>query len=119
MYNYHCSLLDGPLCKEDSTTYGINYSSPLNDIDDFHVVDQLPQDIMHILLEGVIPYEVSLMLIYFVVDKKFLTSIQLNNRIESFAYSTLEGKDKPSPIKPQLFSSRGASLSQSCELNAK
>ena len=70
---------------------------------------------MHILLEGVIPYELSLMLIHFVVDKKYLTSAQINDRIESFAYSTLEAKDKPSPIKPQLFTSSGASLSQSCE----
>ena len=114
-YDYHCSLLDGALCKEDSVTYGVNYASPLNDIDNFHVVDHLPQDIMHVLLEGVIPYELSHMLICFVVEKKFLTGAQINDRIESFAYSTLEAKDKPSPIKAQVFSSRGASLSQSCE----
>lgn len=65
-YEYHCALLDGPLSYEDSVTYGVNAMSPLNDIDNFHVVNQLPQDIMHILLEGVISYELVQMLICFV-----------------------------------------------------
>ena len=55
-YNYDCSLLDGPLYRENSITYGIKFCSPLNELNNFHVVDQLPQDIMHILLEGVLPY---------------------------------------------------------------
>ena len=66
-YDYHCSLLDGPLSAEDSITYGINYESPLNEIENFHVINQLPQDIMHVLLEGVIPYEISLLLTKFLV----------------------------------------------------
>ena len=76
-YNYHCSLLDGPLCRKDSITYGVQYSSTLNNIDNFHVVTQLPQDITHVLL-GVVPYELKLMLTCFVVDKKYLTSVQLH-----------------------------------------
>ena len=115
-YNYHCSLLDGPLCKEDSVTYGINYSSPLNELDNFHVVDQLPQDIMHILLEGVVPYEMLLLLTSFVTCQKLFSVEFLNDRISCFTYSTNEAKDKPSPIKLQVFVSGGASLSQSGEL---
>lgn len=34
-YDYHCSLLDGPLGEESSTTYGINYRSCLNDLEIF------------------------------------------------------------------------------------
>lgn len=104
-----------PLYAEDSVTYGIVFSSPLNNIRNFHVVEQLPQDIMHVLLEGVIPYEVCLMLTSFVVENKYFTSNLLNDRIESFSYSTQEMKDKPSPIKPQVFTSAGASISQSCK----
>lgn len=78
-YDYHCSLLDGPLCAEDSVTYGVNYSSVLNDIDNFHVVDNLPQDIMHVLLEGVIPYELTLMLTDFIVNRKFFSCVLLND----------------------------------------
>ena len=84
-YDYHCSLLDVPLCNEDSVTYGVNYSSTLNHIDNFHVVTQLPQDIMHVLLEGVIPYELKLMLACFIMDEKYFTCVQLNERIEFYS----------------------------------
>lgn len=39
-YDYHCSLLCGAFAKENSTTYGVNYVSPLNKICNFHVVRQ-------------------------------------------------------------------------------
>lgn len=70
---------------------------------------------MHVLLEGVIPYEVCLMFTSFVVEDKYCTSNLLNDRIESFSYSTQEMKDKPSPIKSQVLTSAGASISQSCK----
>lgn len=114
-YDYHCSLLDGPLCTEDSVTYGINYSSILNDIDNFHVVNQLPQDIMHVLLEGVIPYELKLLLTHYIVQKKYFSCSQLNDRMQSFEYSNQEASDKPSPIKPSVFTSKNSTVSQTCE----
>ena len=117
-YDYHCGLLDGPLQKEDSVTYGINYASPLNELDNFHVVNQLPQDIMHVLLEGVIPYELSLMIYSFIKEEKYFSLDQLNDRIACFSYSTKEAKDKPSPVRPQVLTSGKATLSQSCELKA-
>ena len=78
------------------------------------MVDQLPQDIMHILL-GVIPHELVLMLNNFVTTKKYFTLCTLNSRIESFAYGSQEGKDKPSLIKPQMLSS---SIGQTCKRHA-
>ena len=62
-YDYHCSLLNGPLSNEDSVTYGINYRSALNDIEFVHVINHLPQDIMNVLLEGVVPHEMQLMIL--------------------------------------------------------
>lgn len=114
-YNYHCALLDSPLYKENSTTYGINYCSPLNELRNFHVVDQLPQDIMHIMMEGVIPYEMLLMLSSFIRVEKYFTLELLNDRISCFSYSTHEAKDKPTPIKSQALASSGGSLSQTCK----
>lgn len=108
-------MLDGPLYKENSATYGVKFSSPLNDLAHFHVVDQLPQDIMHILLEGVIPYELSLMLTNFITVEKYFKLELLNDRIACFAYSNNESKDKPSPIKPQLITTTGATMSQTCK----
>ncbi len=110
-YDYHCSLLDGPLYKEDSTTYGINFSSSLNDLKAFHVVEGLPQDV---LFEGVMPYEFSIM-IRNVVVKKFLTLNELNDCIESYLYSPLEAKDKPSPVRQAVIAS-GSNVAESCEL---
>jgi len=55
-YDYHCTLLNGALAETDSVTYGVNYSSVLNKLVDFDMCNgQLPQDMMHILLEGAVP----------------------------------------------------------------
>jgi hypothetical protein len=103
-YDYHCSLLDGPLSCEDSVTYGINFRSPLNDLQYFHVADmQLPQDIMHVLFEGVIPYEMKLLLTEFVSHKKYFTISYLNERINCFQYSPDESADKPNSLRDELF----------------
>ena len=73
-YRYHCSLLSGVLREVDSVTYGVNYESVLNQLDDFDVGNgQLPQDVMHILLEGVLPYTIKAMLQSFVLENHFST----------------------------------------------
>ena len=64
-HKYHCCLLTGVLQETDSVTYGVNYERVLNQLDDFSVGNtQLPQDVMHILLEGVLPYTIKAMTIY-------------------------------------------------------
>lgn len=96
MYDHQCALLNGPLRDYDSTTYGINYKSPLNDIPGFHAANnQLPQDIMHVLFEGVVPLELKLMLQEFVIRKKYFDTKFLNSRIESFTYGKKEQRNKP------------------------
>ena len=93
-YEHQCTLLNGPLCQYDSTTYGINYRSPLNDIPGFHAANnQLPQDIMHVLL-GVVPLELKLMLQEF-VKKKYFDVEFLNSRIDNFTYGKKEQRNKP------------------------
>jgi len=95
-YDHQCSLLDGPLASEYSTTYGINYRSPLNKIEHFHVANsQLPQDLMHVLLEGALPMEIKLMLNAFIYEKKYFSLALLNNRIGSFTYGRTEARTKP------------------------
>ena len=95
-YDYQYSLLRGPLSSAESTTYGINYCSPLNKIEGFHAAGgQIPQDIMHVLFEGVLHLEVQLMLRHFVIVEHFFTLDTLNSRIKSFVYSRKEAKSKP------------------------
>ena len=108
-------MLIGPLQQEDSTTYGITDKSILNDIDSFHVINQLPQDIMHVLLEGVVPHELQLMLYDYVIERKFFTLEKLNERIASFCYSFDEARDRPTPITHQAIT-KESSMRQSCKL---
>ena len=77
-------------------TYGINHRSELNKIQGFHVANsQLPQDVMHILLEGVIPSEIKLLLCNLVFTQRMFSLTFLNERIQSFTYGSSEVKNKP------------------------
>ncbi len=113
-YDYHCSLLSGPLAMADSTTYGVNYQRPLNKLSYFHVANnQLPQDVMHVMLEGVIPYEMKHMLKAFITEKRYFTLDLLNERIHCFPYTQEEFANKPSAIPPVVLSSAQTSFHQS------
>lgn len=78
-HDCHCSLLAGVLGSEDSTTYGVNGPSPLSLINYFSIANfQIPQDVMHVLFEGVLPLEVNLMLASFMESGLFTLEF-LNN----------------------------------------
>lgn len=78
-----------------STRYSINYCSPLNRLEGFHAVGgQIPQDIMHVLFEGVFHFEVQLLLKHLILVEGHFTLDILNSRIESFAYSRKETKSR-------------------------
>ena len=103
-YRYHCSLLSGVLREVDSVIYGVNNESVLNQLDDFDVGGgQLPQDIMHILLEGVLPYTIKAMLQSFVLENHFFSIKYLNQKLSSFKFSRSESKNKPSRISPSVL----------------
>ena len=103
-YDYHCSLVAGSLAEADSITYGINYKSALNKLEDFHVCNnQLPQDVMHILLEGVIPYSMKAMLQSFVNVKCYFTIDFINQRISSFKFSWSECRSRPSQMSSNIL----------------
>ena len=94
-HDHHCSLLQGSLASEDSTTYGVNSTSCLNQIKHFHVASlQMPQDVMHVILEGVLPLETRLMLASF-IENGYFTLDLLNQRVLNFTYGRVEAKTKP------------------------
>ncbi len=103
-HDSHCSFLSGALGSEDSVTYGINGQSPLNLIPGFHVANsQLPQDVMHVILEGLLPMETILMLASF-MENGYFTLNMLNNRVSNFAYGRVEGRNKPpKPFQKAYF----------------
>ena len=89
-------MLQGNFAEYDSITYGVNCDSVLNEIPDFNVANgQMPQDAMHILLEGVIPFELKLMLKIFVVEKSYFDFDDLNERVNSFVLGRNESRTKP------------------------
>lgn len=113
IYDQDCSQIEeGPTPDKDSIAYGLNYRSPLNAIEHFHVANsQLPQDVMHVLLEGVIPLEMKLMLNVFIYKKKYFSLQFLNERIKSFPYGREESRSKaPKPIDRTHLTTPGGRL---------
>lgn len=80
-----------------SVKYGINRNSILNTIPGFSVVTGLPHDIMHDLLEGVLNYELRLLLKHCFLSK-YITVNLLNERIKNFNYGYTQSGSKPPEI---------------------
>ena len=75
-----------------SKVYSVNRTSILCDLPHFDVTRQLPQDLMHVLLEGVFHNEI---LIYLVERISFMTLTDINRRINPYVYF----EEKPGPLR--------------------
>lgn len=106
----HCQLLEHG--DHFSRTYGVNNWSLLNDSRYFHVIDGLPGDAMHDILEGVLPYVVKNILKVFIHEKKFFTLDELNNRVMLFDYGYYNDTNRPAAIKQQRLAANDNSLKQ-------
>ncbi|XP_028418281.1 uncharacterized protein LOC114543534 [Dendronephthya gigantea] len=106
MHDRHCQEIEtapNDVVKNDlTTTYGINHRSSLCDLQDFDISIQLPQDIMHTLLEGVVQYELRHILLHYITNNTF-TLAQLNAAIANQEYGYSEVSDKPGPLKESVF----------------
>ena len=98
-----CSLLEGHLSNHFSTAYGINFLSVLEEVPGFSVVGGLPHDIMHNLYEGIVPFELKLLLQH-CVSRNYFTIDELNRRMESFPFAG----NKPRHIDPLV--TRGSDI---------
>lgn len=97
-----------------STTYGINGLSVLQSIRYFNVCQCFPEDIMHILFEGIVPYETKLVLKYLIDDRRCFTLKQFNELLESFSFGYMNEKSRPSPLTRETLNCvRDAKLKQS------
>ena len=97
IHEQQCQLLEGPLAIHHSVDSGVNRKSILETIPNFSVTRNLPNDIMHDLFEGVVPYEMKLLLKYCVYMKLFTVQL-LNARLQSFDFGYSEISDKPSQL---------------------
>ncbi|CAB4007939.1 uncharacterized protein LOC110246895 [Paramuricea clavata] len=84
---------------ESVSVYGVKKPSALNASKYFHVVDGLPSDIMHDILEGVLPLHIKLMLRKFIMEEKFFTLDQFNKQLPNFPFGVCDIKNRPSLIK--------------------
>ena len=111
-YERHClNIVNAP--KEQvkanlRTKHGINIQSPFCALSTFDITKQLPQDIMHTLLEGVVQYEARLVLLLCIRNGN-LTLDPINGAILSHPYGSTETSNKPGPIRESVFSSEEVS----------
>lgn len=98
----HCQYIDRPgmsYSERDhySKVYGVNRTSILCELPHFDVTQQLPQDLMQVLLEGVFHIHVNEILIYLVDRISFMTLADINRRIMAHPYAYFE--EKPAPLR--------------------
>jgi len=95
-----------------STEYGINYKSILLELNYFDMCSGgLVQDAMHDLLEGILQYEIKLLLVHYIRNRKF-TLDSLNSAIESIELSSNIESDRPTVISKKKLFSDGNLLNQ-------
>lgn len=82
-----------------STTYGINSTSVLCRLTYFDPILSFPMDIMHVLFEGVVPLEISLLLTHLIDEKKLFTVDKLNDILTTHLYGYSEADTKPTKIE--------------------
>ena len=96
-----CIEVQGSNDLSASIEYGINRRAAFEDLPGFSVIDCLPHDFMHDLLEGVVPREVK-MLIEHCIKNGFFQVTTLNQRLLAFDFGYSELADKPAVIENNL-----------------
>lgn len=61
---------------------------------DFDITQQLPQDLMHVMLEGIFPLHMEQLLQY-ILEQSLLTLSEINSRISSFPFAYFSTKPTP------------------------
>ena len=108
----HCSLVasgEPSFSKE----YGVNRLSILNEVPQFDLCLCIPHDIMHVILEGVLPRHCKTLLHHYIIDQHLFTVKQLNKQIEEFAYGYSEKVNAPRPLDRERLTSGDYKLVQS------
>ena len=89
----------------------------VNELKHFHVAEgsMLP-DVMHDLLEGLLPYEAKLLLQQMINGEKYFKLDVLNDASESMELGYMESSNCPTPIEYTSLISDGHSLKQNGKL---
>ncbi|XP_058262776.1 uncharacterized protein LOC131363855 [Hemibagrus wyckioides] len=94
--------------QQDSTLtvqYGVKSSCPLSDsLRHFHAIGGFPPDLLHDLLEGIVPVQMALCL-QDLIGKHYFSLESLSGAIKQFPYKFSDRPDQPQPIQ-QLFATK-------------
>lgn len=88
----HCSSLEVSLHEHIATTYGLWRDAVLNELEWFHVTEGLVPDVIHDLLEDVVPLCVKFLLKHF-VNTGIMHIHELNRRIECFKFGPMDVRE--------------------------
>lgn len=92
--------------NSDRSMYGINEQSVLSSLSSFHAITSLPPDIMHDILEGIMP-KLSSCLLHIIVSNRICTASELCQRINNFTYGTNDRRNRPVMFKEKdIFNKR-------------
>lgn len=102
---------------EKQAVDGVKFDSIFNSLRTFHVCNPgLPPCIAHDIFEGIIVYDLPLMLRYFVRQKKQLCISSLNKRIQCFKYLGSDLLAKPPALNASLDRLCGSASQNWCLL---
>ena len=87
----------GEIEFETINARGVKSACPFNDLASFHCVKGFPPDILHDVMEGVIPEDL-LSIIRILSVKGWFTINQYNNSLERLGFTSHESGDKPYPV---------------------
>lgn len=77
--------------------FGINSACPFSSLTNFHVMMSLPPDVMHDVLEGVIPSTIGLVC-GDMISQGTISLEELNHAIHEFPYSRVD-RNRPAPLR--------------------
>ena len=102
---YNADIANLPAVRKQGKTHsrGVKAYSKLNDITGFHVTENWSLDIMHVVLEGTVPVELSCILYCVCVVDKCLTLDTINKEfLLLWGKITVELTHKPAEISKLL-----------------
>ncbi|XP_066589332.1 uncharacterized protein [Prorops nasuta] len=86
---------EGDVTLADIDKTGIKEACVFNQVNGFHLLDNVTVDAMHDILEGVCSYVMTSLLYTFVFTKKYFTVQYLNMQFQSFNYSPQDFNKPP------------------------
>ena len=82
LHETHCrGLLISELAEHISRLYGVKFLTVFNSLKHFHISNGLPPDVLHDLLEGVLPLLFCRVTTH-CINKKYFTKDQLNKAVK-------------------------------------